>query len=392
MSFGLANPQTSHEKSVVPRAWRCDTARVASLPPSSLPPETQGRAAGAAATVAGLRAELAHTRERLELAQLELEQTQAALAKLSLLFTKAAVPIVVADADGTVTDINPAAEERYGCQRRAVLGRPLRTLVPAAGRAEFDGLLQRCRGGETVRDVARFWLETGGDEAPDLVLTAARTTLSPIRDKDGILRGVVLADDLHELLASTTLLHDVNQDLQEKLLYDPLTEVGNRRLFERDLDRELARAARQREPLSVLMIDVDRFKSYNDEFGHLAGDACLRRVGRCVASVLQRKTDVVARWGGEEFAVLLPRTDAAGARRIAEAARKAVHELHESAADLRRPVTASVGVATVQGERRVARHVLLSAADAALYAAKANGRDRVEVAAPLAAGEAATNG
>jgi len=162
---------------------------------------------------------------------------------------------------------------------------------------------------------------------------------------------------------------------------DGLTGVANRRQFDTTLDREWARARREGSPLALLMMDVDHFKKFNDNYGHLAGDACLRSVAAAIRSIPCRPADLVARYGGEEFAILLPGSDTAGARLIADMARRAVWEL--SIAHLLSPserVTISIGLASMVPARAGEATELIAAADGALYEAKRNGRDRVEVA------------
>ncbi|HEY1563633.1 MAG TPA: GGDEF domain-containing protein [Gaiellaceae bacterium] len=154
---------------------------------------------------------------------------------------------------------------------------------------------------------------------------------------------------------------------------DALTGLANRRALEEILAAEISRAQRFAHQLSVVVIDLDRFKEINDSFGHGAGDVMLRAVSRLLTS-LARQGDSVARWGGEEFVVVLPETDLAGAQRLAERLRRTI-EAH-SVGEMR--TSASCGVATMLPEDTV--EALLGAADHALYQAKANGRNRTEIA------------
>ncbi len=158
---------------------------------------------------------------------------------------------------------------------------------------------------------------------------------------------------------------------------DPLTNLGNRRWLAETLPRLLERCAKNRLPLSVLMLDVDHFKRYNDTLGHLAGDCALRAVAEVIEANV-RPTDVAARYGGEEFAIVMPETDAGQARAIAQRLCDAVRACAIHGDDGRRlpGVTVSIGLADTRGERDAVE--LLGAADAALYRAKQNGRDRVE--------------
>ena len=159
---------------------------------------------------------------------------------------------------------------------------------------------------------------------------------------------------------------------------DGLTRLANRRKFNEVLEREWRRALRQGNTLALLMVDVDHFKYYNDHYGHLAGDDCLREVACALAGAAQRPADLAARYGGEEFALILPDTDATGATHIAEQARRAIFDLDlpHTASDIAERVTASLGVAArLPADDRF--EVLIEAADAALYRAKAAGRNRV---------------
>jgi diguanylate cyclase (GGDEF)-like protein len=187
--------------------------------------------------------------------------------------------------------------------------------------------------------------------------------------------------------------------LRQQISIDGLTGVANRLAFDKALDMEWRRSCRSQSPLSLLMIDVDYFKRYNDHYGHLAGDDCLRTVARALTTCAKRPGEVVARYGGEEFAVILPGCDATTASRVAENVLAAVAEagMAHAASDVAGHVTVSVGVATSDArqcgfddaawsrecQRTQACHeqetLLVGAADAALYAAKSGGRNRYAV-------------
>ena len=157
--------------------------------------------------------------------------------------------------------------------------------------------------------------------------------------------------------------------LRQLALFDGLTGLGNRRHFDQTLDREFQRALRHASSLSLALIDVDHFKAFNDLHGHQGGDECLRAVATAISGKLRRPTDLAARYGGEEMAVLLPSTDEAGAVVLAHGVR----------------LTVSVGVASlVPEEACVDPRLLIRAADQALYAAKRAGRDTVRSAGRLA--------
>ncbi len=162
---------------------------------------------------------------------------------------------------------------------------------------------------------------------------------------------------------------------------DGLTGVANRRSFDAKADKEYRRCLRSGVPISMLMIDVDFFKQYNDTYGHCAGDNCLKKIASILSSELKRPGDVVARYGGEEFAVLLPGLNTDEAVFMAEKLRKSVvdQELEHSSSDACKHVTISVGVATIQAADNPSNSVqqLIHMADKNLYAAKSEGRNRV---------------
>lgn len=167
-------------------------------------------------------------------------------------------------------------------------------------------------------------------------------------------------------------------ELQVLTTQDGLTQIANRRAFDQYLEMEWQRLARMREPISLIMGDIDRFKRFNDLCGHAVGDECLRRVAEAITSVVKRPADMVARYGGEEFAILLPHTTLRGAARVAEQVQGAIANLH-----LRVPrvecerVSLSLGVASQIPDPPSTVENLLAEADRALYRAKEQGGNRV---------------
>ena len=169
-------------------------------------------------------------------------------------------------------------------------------------------------------------------------------------------------------------------DLLEQIaLLDGLTGIPNRRYFDEQLQREANRSLRQEKSLSVLMMDIDHFKDFNDHYGHGAGDQCLQKVAETLKTTLLRPADMIARYGGEEFVALLPGTDASGAGEVAEKLRTAIAELaipheHSSASSV---VTLSIGCATYSPQDpEEVLDGLLKSGDEALYSAKKTGRNR----------------
>ena len=190
-------------------------------------------------------------------------------------------------------------------------------------------------------------------------------------------------DDAGELAAVVQTLRDITEEkaaqiaLEQLATRDGLTGLANRRCFDDTLRAEWARAMRQHQPLSLLMVDVDNFKAYNDANGHLGGDECLKRIA-CAVSNEMRANDLVARYGGEEFAVILPNESLKGAAIVAERIRCRVEQLrvaHGSGDG--RHVTVSIGAATAIAASDAEPSQLVATADAALYRAKHMGRNRI---------------
>lgn len=177
-----------------------------------------------------------------------------------------------------------------------------------------------------------------------------------------------------ELKRKTDLLEQMAQ-------LDGLTGIANRRSFDRALEKEWRRAIRTKSWLSLVLLDVDHFKRYNDLYGHPAGDECLKQIASCLERTSSRSSDLVARYGGEEFAVLLPGTDPTGARRVAKKIRREIlrRAIAHSASPTSDRVTASLGVASAKPRADWDITSLLESADESLYEAKAKGRDRVEL-------------
>lgn len=170
-----------------------------------------------------------------------------------------------------------------------------------------------------------------------------------------------------------------NRALERLARTDELTQVANRRFFNEYLYREWQRLASAQHPLSLILIDIDFFKLYNDTYGHPAGDECLAQVAAALRSTVHRSTDLVARYGGEEFAVVLPNTPSAGAFQIASTVQSAIHSLKilHQASPVSEYVTLSIGIAGLVPLPQASPAQLINAADQALYQAKIAGRDRV---------------
>jgi diguanylate cyclase (GGDEF)-like protein len=173
-----------------------------------------------------------------------------------------------------------------------------------------------------------------------------------------------------------------NEQLRQLAWRDGLTGLLNRRALDVILEREVARCQRLGEPLSVIMCDIDHFKAFNDFYGHLTGDDCLREVGQILATVVQRATDMVARYGGEEFTLVLPNTDLQRGQELVQRVQQALHErgLPDVTSPNGKLLTMSFGLAEFNPELDHEAQAVLQRADAALYSAKREGRNRTGTA------------
>ncbi len=310
--------------------------------------------------------------------------------------------LIVMDSTGVVTLWNRSAEHILEMTQTEMHG--LRPINPEFEAVREDGtkfpqgsypLMASLRRGEAQHDVvmglprrSRFHQAGPGEmlwvsvNAKPLVLSGATEPYAVVATFADITERRRSADQITQQMAQITnyagvleerksQLEAANRQLEELALHDSLTSLGNRRAFEHRLAQEMSQSKRYGTPLSVLLLDVDSFKAYNDGFGHPAGDEILRRLSQILRSQ-GRDTDFFARYGGEEFIVILPLTDAAGAMVLAERLRTAV----EQTAWSERSVTVSLGAATLL-PTMPNDAALVSAADQALYAAKAAGRNCV---------------
>lgn len=277
--------------------------------------------------------------------------------------------------------MNAQAESLFGYRREELIGQPVETLVPsryaahhAGYRAGFAAEAHSRQMGSAAELYAR---RRDGSELPvDIMLSPmalgdARCTLCVVRD---ITERKAAADKLRQQTEELQRLHAA---LQEQASRDSLTGLLNRRAFHELASQMLRTAHRRREPAALLMIDLDHFKAINDQFGHAEGDRVLKRVGETLLATA-RENDIVARFGGEEFVMVLLGVDEAESMVAAERVRAAIAAISDTQA----PIQASIGVAELRPQRQksdVAAELdkLLGQADQALYAAKRTGRNRV---------------
>ena len=279
-------------------------------------------------------------------AVLQLDQTAAAAARIDLIFIAA-----MSDGEGITLCRCIKADSRY-CQVPVIMLAP-----PGGDRQRVQAL---AAGAHTV-------LALNADR--DVLAAVVETALKCKEETDRLqLRE-------QDLLKAVSQLEADNRRMYRLSHMDALTGVPNRRNYDATLVKEWRRARREETPLSLLMIDIDYFKAYNDTDGHQAGDECLCRIANLVRQVLRRPADFLARYGGEEFAVILPDTGAEGACCVAEEIRSVVLDsrIVHGAAGATPYVTVSVGAATVRPESGLCRLQLMAEADDAMYRAKEKG-------------------
>jgi diguanylate cyclase (GGDEF)-like protein len=221
----------------------------------------------------------------------------------------------------------------------------------------------------------RLQSEVGERQQTETTLQSLLRILSKEKDDlEGIMRTIIEHGDAVET-------HWFNKALEANLLatVDGLTQIANRRKFDEYFLRQWNQMLSDRTPLALILGDVDYFKNYNDAFGHLAGDDCLRQVALTIDRILKRPTDLVARFGGEEFAVILPQTSAAGAMKVAELIQSEIANMKipHARSLVSDYVTLSIGIVSIiPTENRLPRE-LIDEADQALYIAKQQGRNRI---------------
>jgi diguanylate cyclase (GGDEF)-like protein len=181
-----------------------------------------------------------------------------------------------------------------------------------------------------------------------------------------------------ELEIALRELSETNRELQEKNTLDALTGIRNRSYFDKKYQAEVRRSRREQTKLSVAMIDIDHFKNVNDQYGHLVGDECIKVVASTLENALKRPSDVVCRYGGEEFALILPSTDLEGALILVEQLRSELEKTSIQAEDVTLNITISAGIGTAIAELSQAEDILLALADKQLYHAKNKGRNNVQ--------------
>lgn len=289
--------------------------------------------------------------------------------------------LLVLDTGHRVLDSNPAAGRIIGGAREGWVGTDIRTALSAwpalavhlatALHTDTDSMLISPAGHSI--NVSVVSLEDPGGAFGGNLITLRDATGQV--EAEAVLQSI--NEDLHRRIAQ---VEELQEELREQAIRDPLTGLFNRRYLSETLRRELGRAAREGYPVSIVMIDVDRFKSINDEHGHAAGDQVLRSLGAQLRAGI-RAGDIACRYGGDELLLVLPNTSVADAFVRAEEWRAAVKESSVYSTEWSEPTTLSLGVAGFP-DHGTGSDEVMAAADVALYEAKSAGRDRTVVATP----------
>lgn len=207
-----------------------------------------------------------------------------------------------------------------------------------------------------------------------------RDVVHVVRNEGGTVDSLIgFMFDISERKQTEQQLITLQKELEELSFRDGLTGVANRRRFDALMELEWSNARRNRQPLSLVMLDIDYFKQYNDRYGHLEGDICLKRVARTLASSATRARDLLARFGGEEFVLVLPETDEAAARKLAERCRELIlgEQIPHAQSAIGSVLTISLGVGSVIPAHGDELLPFIDAVDKRLYAAKQQGRNRI---------------
>lgn len=276
--------------------------------------------------------------------------------------------ILLVDNYGDIVECNPQILSMLGYEEKDLIGENVASLVHADDYQIVPSQLGKLHAGETIQIERRLQTISG------IYLLCEE---SGKKLKDNLI--ILLYRDITERKIAEMALERANQALDRLAHIDGLTHVANRRRFDKVLQTEWLRMYREKKALSLILVDVDYFKQYNDLYGHQKGDDCLVRIAAELTSVIHRPGDLVARYGGEEFVIVLPDTDSEGGRKIAAAMNRKIESLHIAHGDssVGPYVTISLGVATLTPDTTDNWENLIRFADKALYLAKEKGRNRV---------------
>jgi diguanylate cyclase (GGDEF)-like protein/PAS domain S-box-containing protein len=282
--------------------------------------------------------------------------------------------ILLSDFDGRVSYVSPAVESMGGWKPEELMQMDSLSLVHTDDRPRLATAMRAMRAGSEGTRIEYRVQKKAGDYL--WVESSLRTTRHPVTQ---IATGALnIVRDISERMRTQKELEEAYKAVEALAVEDSLTGLANRRKLDESLTNEWRRGIRDKRPLSFLLADVDYFKSYNDSYGHVKGDVCLKAIAEAAVEVVSRPGDLVARYGGEEFGIVLPDTNADGAAEIAAKICAALRRRgipHSSNPD--GIVTISIGCATLTPHLGETAERLVELADQALYRAKNGGRNRV---------------
>ena len=302
--------------------------------------------------------------------------------KMQLVFnTSPDAALITRLSDGVLIDVNVGFTVLFGYTRDEVLGVSTMEINFWHNNEDRQAFLLELNAQKMCENIEFNFLRKDGSQFLGMI-SATIIDIQEIPHFVSVIRNITkrkLAElQIQELVKQ---LEIEKNTAQLNSITDSLTGLSNRRYFDLALKTEFHRLKRSGATLSLIIFDIDHFKKFNDYYGHLSGDDCLRRIGILLKTIAVRSSDVIARYGGEEFAVILPETESFGAKVMAERIRKGIESLGipHYTSDVAECITVSLGVVSVSTTGLVSQEQVVALADEALYCAKNNGRNRVEV-------------
>lgn len=300
--------------------------------------------------------------------------------KLEMIFNLSPdVKLITRKSDGLFVNVNAGFLLMTGYTKEETIGKSTLSINFWNSATDRKGFISDLTSNGTVENKEYFFKRKDGS----LFIGTISASIITINDQEHI---VSVIHDITKRKHAEQKIRDLVQQLkaeknvaQQNAITDSLTGLSNRRYFDESLRTEFYRGKRSGSPLSVIILDIDHFKKFNDTYGHLAGDDCLRHVSAVLKKAAARSYDIVARYGGEEFVLIMPDTEKNGASKLAEQIRKDVEELAipHSTSETAACVTVSLGVVTVSATNIPEAEQIIALADEALYEAKLSGRNRI---------------
>ena len=293
--------------------------------------------------------------------------------------------IAIIDAAGLVWFWNNWLADKSGLTREIVTDKPFLALFPELNNSRLklaiDDALKHGLASLLSQSLHKAPLPLFDNPANPVERLQQAIQVTPLACKNNARFCLIQINDVSIAVKKERLLREQAESLRSLAYVDGLTGIPNRRRLDEYLFDEFKRAMRSHASLSIIMLDVDYFKKYNDTYNHSAGDFCLQRIANAIKATLRRPADLVARYGGEEFAIILPDTPINAAMALAEDIRNHIESLsipHETS-KVAKHVTVSMGITGAQPKTKISVDELLSQADTALYQSKKNGRNQVTI-------------